>query len=80
MVKVLDKSTKINSAGWPSSVLVEVVEPINETGTYYAIGSKRTVNATNLYEHREQASAAVKYGCASQVQAVRDFLKTGVLP
>lgn len=50
MVKVLSKSTKLNSCGWPSSVEVEVLEPINEKGSYYAVGSKHTVNATNLYE------------------------------
>jgi hypothetical protein len=60
-VKVLSKSTKPNSAGWPSSVEIEILEPFGEANkSFYAKGKQRTVNATNLYEHREDASPSRK--------------------
>lgn len=58
MVKIISKSTKINSCGWPSSVVVEVVETINENAKWNAVGTLHTVNASNLYEKREMASHA----------------------
>jgi hypothetical protein len=63
-VKVLSKSTKMNSAGWPSSVEIEVIEPLGgEIGkSYYAAGVARTVNASNLYKNRADASHTAKYG------------------
>ncbi len=62
MVKVIEKSTKINSAGWPSTVKVEVLEPVGDMSEfsrkYYATGTTHTCNATNLYDKREQADPA----------------------
>jgi len=58
LVKVLEKSTKTNSAGWPSTVKVEVLCPLGSDAgkDYYAIGTVHSVNATNLYEKRSDAS------------------------
>lgn len=62
MVKVLDKSTKKNKCGWNSCVKVEVVEAMKDgeqstaTVRCYQLGTVHTVNATNLYERREQAT------------------------
>jgi hypothetical protein len=66
-VKVLSKSTAINSCGWPSSVVVEVIEPIGYAETSYqatssyAPGTLHTVNATNLYKQRADASPQRKF-------------------
>ena len=64
-VKVLSKSTKTNKCGWPSSVTVEVIERIGDSykhhETFYAPGTIHSVNATNLYSRRSDASAAAKY-------------------
>lgn len=67
MVRVLAKSKVKNRAGWNSSVNIEVVETVgyydNDPNLrYYAKGSTHTVNATNLYEKRELASASAKWG------------------
>lgn len=67
MVRVLSKSADKNRAGWNSSVNVEVIEPLfYDDDTFllqhYAKGTKHTVNATNLYEKRELASASNKWG------------------
>ena len=62
MVEVLETTTEINSAGWPSRVTVVVVENIlgdfytTHDEEYYAVGTLHTCNATNLYEEREHAS------------------------
>lgn len=48
------KSTKKNSAGWPSSVSYRVIESVDDT--YHGVGHMGTCNATNLYETREAAS------------------------
>jgi hypothetical protein len=62
-VTVLSKSTKINQAGWPSSVNIEVIASVGDHDSdYYKAGSKHTVNATNLYEKQEHASPEYKYG------------------
>lgn len=57
-VKVLDKSTKENTAGWNSMVTVEVISSVDEN--YYKPGAVHTVNATNLYEDRNHASLEYK--------------------
>lgn len=59
-VRVLDASTKTNKAGWPSTVLYEVVEPIGDCATkeWYKPKEQRTCNATNLYENRSDSSHA----------------------
>lgn len=67
MVRVLSKSKEKNRAGWNSTVTVEVVEPLfydDDTFSlkHYAKGTRHTVNATNLYERRELASASRKWG------------------
>lgn len=62
MVEVVEKSTKVNSAGWPSSVTVKVTDLNNYTGTYWTVGKVTTVNATNLYTEPRFASAAYKFG------------------
>jgi hypothetical protein len=57
MVRVDAKSTKLNSAGWPSTVSVTVLEEIGEnSGTFYRPGNVITCNATNLYERIEMAN------------------------
>jgi hypothetical protein len=58
LVEVLSKSTKKNSAGWPSTVEVKVLEPLGDDAgkDYYAIGTVHTCNATNLYDKRSDAS------------------------
>lgn len=63
IVKVQSKSTAINSAGWPSSVMVKVVEPIGGDmhKDWYAPGTIHRVNATNLYEQRYKSAASYKY-------------------
>jgi hypothetical protein len=62
--KVLAKSTKTNSAGWPSSVTIEVTEPHGDdvNKPYYAPGTVHSVNAANLYLNRADASHAAKFG------------------
>ena len=59
-VKVLSKSTKINAAGWPSSVQVRVVVTIGMDSAwdlkYYAIDSIHNANASNLYTDRSLAA------------------------
>lgn len=62
-VKVLSKSTKLNRCGWPSSVEIEVLEPVGDDKgkPYYAPGTKHSCNATNLYEKQEMAAHKVKY-------------------
>ena len=61
MVKVLAKSHKINSAGWPSTVEYEVVERIGDANErLYAAGSRGTCNATNLYDTRETAAPGMR--------------------
>ena len=61
-VKVLAASTKQNSAGWNSSVTVEVIEPVgdDQKKPWYAPGTQHSVNATNLYLTREAASYLAK--------------------
>ena len=61
-VRVLDASTKTNRAGWPSTVLYEVVEPIGDCATkeLYMPNTQGTCNATNLYENRKDSSHASK--------------------
>ena len=63
LVKVLEKSTEKNSCGWPSTVKVEVVEPLGGDANkpYYAVGTIHSVNATNLYERRALASHRNKF-------------------
>ncbi len=58
MVRVHAKSTEKNSAGWPSSVKVVVLEPLGDDANkpHYAAGTVHTCNATNLYEKRSDAS------------------------
>ena len=55
--KVISASTEVNSAGWPSTVKYEVIEPIGSCAKqkHYAKGKIRTCNATNLYEDRDAA-------------------------
>jgi hypothetical protein len=62
-VRVLEASTKTNHAGWPSTVLCEVVEPIGDCATreWYKPNVQRICNATNLYENRNDSSHASKY-------------------
>jgi hypothetical protein len=63
MVRVEEKSTLLNKAGWPSSVTVTVLEEVGENaGAFYRAGNTITCNATNLYEKRENASTSAKYG------------------
>jgi hypothetical protein len=67
MVRVLSKSKAKNRAGWNSYVNVEVIEPLFDGDDAcllqrYAKGAKHTVNATNLYEKRELASASARWG------------------
>lgn len=57
IVRVLEKSTKKNRAGFRSSVLVEILESDCD---YYKPGATHTVNAANLYEHRMYASPSFK--------------------
>lgn len=56
MVKVLAKSTATNSAGWPSSVTVQVIAPLGgeaeRANLFYAAGAVHSVNASNLYLNR----------------------------
>jgi hypothetical protein len=59
MVKVLSKSCATNRAGWNSSVNVVVLDSDYH---YYVIGATHTVNASNLYDLRSQASAEYRYG------------------
>src|SRR5271157_675750 len=58
LVEVISKSTKLNSAGWPSSVEVKVLCLLgSDAGNdYYAVGTIHTCNATNLYDKRSDAS------------------------
>jgi hypothetical protein len=63
-VKVSKKSKKQNSAGWNSTVHVEVTElhtsyPHMEES--YAVGTIHTVNATNLYNDRHESSHTHKF-------------------
>jgi hypothetical protein len=57
IVRVLNKSTRKNRAGFNSTVLVEVLE---SDCNYYKPGAEHTVNAANLYEHRMYASPSFK--------------------
>ena len=61
-VEVLEKSTQINNAGWASSVKVKMLVRVGDIpGSFYEPGNVTTVNACNLYERREDASAKRKY-------------------
>jgi hypothetical protein len=61
-VKVLEKSTETNDAGWNSKVKVEMLVRVGDmTGTFYKPGNIATVNATNLYERREDANPKRKH-------------------
>ncbi len=62
-VKVLSATTDTNGAGWPSSVTVRVLEPVNQRAGYhfYDPGTIHTVNATNLYETQHLAAHSHKY-------------------
>ena len=51
-VKILEKSTELNRVGLPSLVTVEVVKPVGA----YKLGEVKTLNATNIYNHREHSS------------------------
>lgn len=60
MVRVVSKSNKVkNKAGFYSIVNVEILESDYH---YYKVGEMHTVNASNLYERRELASASRKWG------------------
>jgi hypothetical protein len=64
-VKVLGKSHKVNRAGWPSTVEVEVEEFVAEANvapsSHYAPGKVITVNASNLYANRADSSHRAQY-------------------
>ena len=51
-VKILEKSTDMNRVGLPSTVKVEVVKPVGA----YKLGLVKTMNATNIYDHRDHSS------------------------
>ena len=51
-VKILEKSTELNRVGLPSSVKVEVVRAVGA----YKLGEVRTMNATQIYDHRAHSS------------------------
>ena len=51
-VKILEKSTELNRLGLPSSVKVEVVRSVGA----YKLGEVKTMNATNIYDHRDHSS------------------------
>jgi hypothetical protein len=51
-VKILEKSTELNRVGLPSSVKVEVVRAVGS----YKLGEVRTMNATQIYDHRAHSS------------------------
>ena len=51
-VKILEKNTDINSSGLPSSVTVEVVEPVG----VYKVGDTKTLNATQIHDERDHSS------------------------
>lgn len=64
-VEVLDKSAKINRAGFPSTVTYKILEQVGverHNAPSYEIGKIGNCNATNLYERQELASPAAKYG------------------
>jgi hypothetical protein len=67
-VKVVSKSEKTDRSGWAESVTCEVIEPVGFAVTnafslkYYAPGTVHSINATNLYKNREDASHAAKFG------------------
>mgnify|MGYP003656245238 CR=1 FL=1 len=73
-VRVLDASTITNSAGWPSTVLFEVVEPIGdcEDKEWYKQGVQSICNATNLYENRNDSSHYSKYGHLAWYKEVQE--------
>jgi hypothetical protein len=62
-VKVLGVSIKTNSAGWPSSVSYEIIEPVGELAKYewQQPGKIGTCNATNLYENRGDSSHTKRF-------------------
>tara|TARA_B110000908_G_C10072206_1_gene365628 strand:+ start:235 stop:738 length:504 start_codon:yes stop_codon:yes gene_type:complete len=51
-VKILEKSTKLNPAGLPSSVRVEVVQTVGA----HKVGEVKTMNATQIYDERDHSS------------------------
>ena len=61
-VTILDKSTKINSMGWPSTVTYETIEPVGDCvdKAWHQPGRTGTCNASNLYENRADASHTAK--------------------
>lgn len=59
-VRVVSKSNRSkNKAGFYSIVNVEILESDYH---YYKVGETHTVNAANLYERREDASASHRWG------------------
>jgi hypothetical protein len=56
-------NVKVLARGQGGLVMVEVVEPIGEPGSFYAAGTiHQSVNASNLYANRADASHAAKFG------------------
>jgi hypothetical protein len=51
-VKILEKSTDLNDVGLPSKVKVEVVRSVGA----YTLGMIKTMNATQIYDHRAHSS------------------------
>ena len=78
-VKVIEATTKINGAGWPSSVKVEVLEVVTERPNasyqFYKVGAIHTVNATNLYAKRENASHTAKWKGVNVEKFVRSLVE-----
>jgi len=54
-VKILEKSTEMNSVGLPSTVKIEVLEDESPDGAY-RVGMVKTMNATQIYDERHHAS------------------------
>jgi len=62
-VQVLEKTKEKNQAGFFSTVKVKILDRDlpKHLESLYEIGSVRTVNACNLYDRRELASAKLRY-------------------
>ena len=51
-VKILEKSTELNTVGLPSTVTIEVME----IDGAYRVGLVKTMNATQIYDERQHSS------------------------
>ena len=76
-VRVLAKSDAVNSAGWPSSISIQVEEPVGSEAkrSFYAKGSIHTCNATNLHKNRADCAPPARRAPECQKREIATVLE-----